>query len=78
MKVLVAFAYPDGTYPEVGMNRLFILEDKRIRHLSTLEKRVEHLVLTYHPSRVGVPYRIKCWESDKVLGYSMVDKEAVA
>lgn len=77
MKVKVYFAQNKETkdwrdIQNVGMNNLFIIEDKRIRRMDTLKARIADLVNKYHPSKKDKLYVVLTWHDDLRLAEGRV------
>ena len=77
MKVRVYFANDESVkhwkdISTVGMNNLFIIEDKRIRRMDTLKARIDKLVREYHKGRIGKLYVILTWHDDLRLAEGRV------
>lgn len=66
MKVLVRFENDYGEVSLVGMNNLFIIDDKRIKTFTGICKRVYDL-LDYHPAKLNKYYRVYDFKEDKFL-----------
>jgi hypothetical protein len=68
MKVLVYFSRNKDfdDVANIGMNRLFIIEDKRIKKLSTMHRRIVKLCNEYHPAKKGCAYIVRDWQDNEI------------
>lgn len=67
MKVLVRFEDDYGYVSMVGMNNLFIIEDRRIKTGQGIRNRVDHLITIWHPYRLNQIYRVYLYETEEFL-----------
>lgn len=66
MKVLVRFENDYGEVSLVGMNNLFIIDDRRITTFRGLAQRVYDL-LDHHPQKLNKYYRVYRYSDEEFL-----------
>jgi len=73
MKVLVRFESETGYLSMVGMNNLFIIDDKRIRTRNGLIKRIRFFVENYHQGKRKRKFHVFNFHDNKFLFQSVIE-----